>query len=82
MKIAIVMAHGGVHNRKGGAHNVFFAMANHFARRHEVLAVYDDARIGKPLYSVSKTVNLLNLSLPVEFSGYKIVKLKREIIRG
>ncbi|EHZ7344617.1 TPA: glycosyltransferase [Vibrio vulnificus] len=82
MKIALVMAHGQVHNRKGGGHSVFFAMANHFSQKHQVMAIYDDARQGLPLYSYNSSVELVNLAIPIHFPSYKLVKVRRELIRA
>ncbi len=80
MKIALVMAHGKVHNHVGGAPKVFFDMANYFnSVGHEVLAIYSDDRDGSPYYKVNGSVNLSNVFLPKKKSASKIY---REIIRG
>ncbi|MBE3655682.1 hypothetical protein BOO92_03055 [Vibrio navarrensis] len=81
MKIALVMAHGQVHNRKGGGHSVFFSMANHLSQKHQVMAIYDDARQGQPLYSYCPSVELVNLAIPIRFPSYNLVKVRRELIR-
>lgn len=83
MKIALVMAHGKVHNHVGGAPKVFFDMANYFnSVGHEVLAIYNDEREGLPHYDVDTSVPLHNLALPKKFKGIKKYKLIREVIRA
>lgn len=83
MKIALVMAHGKVHNHVGGAPKVFFEMANYYNNiGHDILAIYNDERDGFPYYQVHDFVRLNNLALPDKYPKYKVYKVYREIIRG
>lgn len=82
MKIALVMTHSQVHNRKGGAHSVFFSMANHFSQRHQVMGIYNDSRPGQPLYNYNSNIELVNLTVPIQFPSYKLIKLQRELFRA
>lgn len=82
MKIVLVMAHGRVHDRKGGGHSVFFAMANHLSQKHQVMAIYDDSRQGTPLYHCEPSVDLVNLVTPINFPFRNLVKVRREFIRA
>ncbi|EGR0753043.1 glycosyltransferase [Vibrio vulnificus] len=82
MKIALVMAHGRVHQHVGGAPKIFFEMANEFSNYHEVLAIYSDNGAGEPLYQTQPNVKLVNLHVDKSVVRTKKAKVVREIVRG
>jgi glycosyltransferase involved in cell wall biosynthesis len=82
MKIALVMAHGRVHEHVGGAPKVFFEMANELGKDNKILALYSDDRPGSPLYKNGHNVTVENVMFDKNRLKRPALKFLREIIRG
>ncbi|ANU37719.1 glycosyltransferase [Vibrio scophthalmi] len=82
MKIALVMAHGRVHEHVGGAPKVFFDMSNELSTDNTIMSIYSDDSEGSPLYTVNEGVKLVNLKVDKRKINSTSLKLIRELVRG